>query len=129
MRRSIRSDPECSTPPLTIEHRPLTARRLLASSARSKCDTLFRPSVRLHREALFETVPCSVAAFHRAAPHPSRLRQRVDGAHLAGAESHEADDGAGVVGHEYRSEEHTSELQSHSFISYAVFCLKKNKKK
>ena len=29
---------------------------------------------------------------------------------------------------EYRSEEHTSELQSHSFISYAVFCLKKKKK-
>src|ERR1051326_4016625 len=27
---------------------------------------------------------------------------------------------------EDRSEEHTSELQSHSFISYAVFCLKKN---
>src|ERR1051326_9225095 len=27
----------------------------------------------------------------------------------------------------YRSEEHTSELQSHSFISYAVFCLKKIK--
>ena len=26
---------------------------------------------------------------------------------------------------EGRSEEHTSELQSHSFISYAVFCLKK----
>ena len=28
-----------------------------------------------------------------------------------------------------RSEEHTSELQSHSFISYAVFCLKKKKRK
>ena len=28
---------------------------------------------------------------------------------------------------DYRSEEHTSELQSHSFISYAVFCLKKKK--
>src|ERR1051326_3139487 len=27
--------------------------------------------------------------------------------------------------HFTRSEEHTSELQSHSFISYAVFCLKK----
>src|ERR1051326_9470850 len=27
-----------------------------------------------------------------------------------------------------RLEEHTSELQSHSFISYAVFCLKKKKK-
>src|ERR1051326_9563994 len=26
-----------------------------------------------------------------------------------------------------RTEEHTSELQSHSFISYAVFCLKKKK--
>ena len=30
---------------------------------------------------------------------------------------------------EYRSEEHTSELQSHSFISYAVFCLKKKNRK
>src|SRR5210317_528519 len=29
----------------------------------------------------------------------------------------------------FRSEEHTSELQSHSEISYAVFCLKKKKKK
>src|SRR5213080_5365800 len=29
----------------------------------------------------------------------------------------------------FRSEEHTSELQSHSGISYAVFCLKKKKKK
>ena len=29
---------------------------------------------------------------------------------------------------ERRSEEHTSELQSHSEISYAVFCLKKKKK-
>ena len=28
-----------------------------------------------------------------------------------------------------RSKEHTSELQSHSFISYAVFCLKKKKKR
>src|SRR6056300_1864834 len=29
--------------------------------------------------------------------------------------------------HQARSEEHTSELQSHSEISYAVFCLKKKK--
>src|SRR3546814_9103776 len=34
-------------------------------------------------------------------------------------------DGGNVV----RSEEHTSELQSLMRISYAVFCLKKNKKK
>src|SRR3546814_8950627 len=31
--------------------------------------------------------------------------------------------------HSYRSEEHTSELQSLMRISYAVFCLKKKKKK
>ena len=30
---------------------------------------------------------------------------------------------------EARSEEHTSELQSRPHISYAVFCLKKKKKK
>src|SRR5213596_4315969 len=29
--------------------------------------------------------------------------------------------------HERRSEEHTSELQSHGLISYAVFCLKKKR--
>ena len=38
----------------------------------------------------------------------------------------------GIQSHEKcnksRSEEHTSELQSHSFISYAVFCLKKKNK-
>src|SRR3546814_4733593 len=32
------------------------------------------------------------------------------------------------VGHDVRSEEHTSELQSLMRISYAVFCLKKKKK-
>src|SRR3546814_2020779 len=42
--------------------------------------------------------------------------------------------GAGVPGHQvggrspWRSEEHTSELQSLMRISYAVFCLKKKKK-
>src|SRR5210317_1059021 len=35
----------------------------------------------------------------------------------------------GHVGHVQSSEEHTSELQSHSEISYAVFCLKIKKKK
>ena len=33
----------------------------------------------------------------------------------------------GLICMSARSEEHTSELQSHSFISYAVFCLKKKK--
>ena len=34
-----------------------------------------------------------------------------------------------VGSHYTRSEEHTSELQSHSFISYAVFCLKNKNKR
>src|SRR3546814_18728345 len=34
-----------------------------------------------------------------------------------------------VIGDDQRSEEHTSELQSLMRISYAVFCLKKKKKK
>ena len=34
-------------------------------------------------------------------------------------------DGIQLSSQDNRSEEHTSELQSHSFISYAVFCLKK----
>src|SRR3546814_635203 len=33
-----------------------------------------------------------------------------------------------LIGHSFRSEEHTSELQSLMRISYAVFCLKKKKK-
>src|SRR3546814_2919076 len=36
--------------------------------------------------------------------------------------------GLARAGHEDRSEEHTSELQSLMRISYAVFCLKKKKK-
>src|SRR5213596_1466109 len=35
--------------------------------------------------------------------------------------------GIGRARRERRSEEHTSELQSHGLISYAVFCLKKKK--
>src|SRR3546814_10743339 len=35
----------------------------------------------------------------------------------------------GTIVHRVRSEEHTSELQSLMRISYAVFCLKKKKKK
>src|SRR3546814_6776985 len=36
---------------------------------------------------------------------------------------------AASIGSRFRSEEHTSELQSLMRISYAVFCLKKKKKK
>src|ERR1051326_1710322 len=66
---------------------------------------------------------------------PGRFRQRVrlDGpgrAHEALQQGQSPRDGIHgnsaryVFAHSTRSEEHTSELQSHSFISYAVFCLK-----
>src|SRR3546814_10105337 len=46
--------------------------------------------------------------------------------HLAAARQVEVSDAADVAG-EARSEEHTSELQSLMRISYAVFCLKKQR--
>src|SRR6188472_4706695 len=51
---------------------------------------------------------------------------------LRAASSRAAPFGSGVSSNSpvrSRSEEHTSELQSQSHISYAVFCLKKKKKK
>src|SRR5210317_1472935 len=45
----------------------------------------------------------------------------------ASAEQSFLDELAETLGKDPRSEEHTSELQSHSEISYAVFCLKKKK--
>src|SRR3546814_3386356 len=54
------------------------------------------------------------------APPGARRRPRPDGVHHQRADQ-SASDGA------HRSEEHTSELQSLMRISYAVFCLKKNK--
>src|SRR3546814_9969750 len=69
------------------------------------------------------------AALHLHAREQARREHAVRvGQHRAGA------DGAGgrvdlVVDEVHRSEEHTSELQSLMRISYAVFCLKKKKKK
>src|SRR3546814_13645535 len=52
-----------------------------------------------------------------------RLGQRLENTLVAG------EFGSGVEhGHQVRSEEHTSELQSLMRISYAVFCLKKKNK-
>ena len=72
--------------------------------------SLLRAAAKNYRHVLVLSEPDQYAAFqeaytaHRGAiPEDSRLQ--------------------------YRSEEHTSELQSHSFISYAVFCLKKKKNK
>src|SRR3546814_2050690 len=70
----------------------------------TRTDTLF-PYTTLFR---------SVLLLHAAHHH----------AHVLGFDDHRNTSGAGD-----RSEEHTSELQSLMRISYAVFCLKKKKKK
>ena len=65
---------------------------------------------------------------HKVAPAPVQLPERS-------LRNFMSSGGENVIIHmhlgedEVRSEEHTSELQSHSFISYAVFCLKKKNNK
>src|SRR3546814_5092583 len=63
---------------------------------------------------------------HRLGHHEQLPRHRIQQEHLAGRGG--AGHRRGAVRHRaWRSEEHTSELQSLMSISYAVFCLKKNK--
>src|SRR3546814_5177020 len=59
----------------------------------------------------------------------SRFRLQVDKMIEIAELSHLAKDLFLKLVEEYRSEEHTSELQSLMRISYAVFCLKKKNKK
>src|SRR3546814_4419990 len=79
------------------------------------------PETQPHREiaptGFFErAIP--MAVIDRHGPHLDAMLARI------------ADDLRGrVEAHRLRSEEHTSELQSLMRISYAVFCLKKKKKK
>src|SRR3546814_6542089 len=65
-------------------------------------------------------------------PEPFRINQVVADLVVAGAEATvltgQPNYPEGRVYPGYRSEEHTSELQSLMRISYAVFCLKKKKK-
>src|SRR3546814_2022192 len=61
-----------------------------------------------------------------------RLAFAIDvpaGLHLAMQEEHLSEVVGAVLENAVRSEEHTSELQSLMRISYAVFCLKKQKNK
>src|SRR6186713_3746142 len=61
--------------------------------------------------------PLYTLSLHDALPIAASWRARGETAHPRGRRRGR------------RSEEHTSELQSHSGISYAVFCLKKKQEK
>src|SRR3546814_3642897 len=86
--------------------------------------TLFRsPGVCIVHEAFSETELLKLRAQYPDAPiaaHPECPAIILDHADYVGSTS-------GILA--YRSEEHTSELQSLMRISYAVFCLKKKIKK
>src|SRR3546814_3352398 len=107
--------------------------------------TLFRsafvPFAKVEQDrAAFEQANVAVAQHRNLAPRlvAIMVRRPVDGAdemlgivdpHFLArpARAKVADEAAREVGN--RSEEHTSELQSLMRISYAVFCLKKKRKK
>src|SRR3546814_6661114 len=86
----------------------LSRRRQPQATCRSQCQCKFFHSLSPYFLALsiLET-PCANTASVRTQPHTRRMMQFSC----------------------VRSEEHTSELQSLMRISYAVFCLKKKKKK
>src|ERR1051326_674080 len=100
-----------------------TQRFAADGNGRSRRRTLIPLARALERELL--RIGDQAVAIHRDAVGFAQKTElpRVLGARRHGREA----DGLENRLHERRSEEHTSELQSHSFISYAVFCLKKKK--
>src|SRR3546814_7975826 len=90
----------------------------------------------LHTLSLHDALPISPARLYRLARARSLYAPRDRRRGLQGGQDPAGDGRApvgavgslGQISREYvRSEEHTSELQSLMRISYAVFCLKKNK--
>src|SRR3546814_8981102 len=85
----------------------------------TRTDTLF-PYTTLFRSPFLQAQPRN----HRRGENgPARSRRQC-----ASARRGQCRQGAVDAQGQYRSEEHTSELQSLMRISYAVFCLKKKKK-
>src|SRR3546814_6071234 len=77
-----------------------------------------------YREAVITAV--AFQAHEEEEAHLSKGKRDHDERYAGGAQAYRAGHRRGNTA--YRSEEHTSELQSLMRISYAVFCLKKKKK-
>src|SRR3546814_3644537 len=84
--------------------------------------TLFRSPERAEPRAGQEASPLCHQGAQPPGDRDGRSRRR------AGTAAKAADAATSACGTDWRSEEHTSELQSLMRISYAVFCLKKKKK-
>src|SRR3546814_5821590 len=94
----------------------------MPSTSRPNCCAKTLPS------ALRKTSITSGRIFHRSRLHHDASRRLAwNGFGPAQDPCHQS--GIGAKNRHERSEEHTSELQSLMRISYAVFCLKKKKKK
>src|SRR3546814_1365069 len=91
----------------------------------TRTDTLF-PYTTLFRSIHGNT---QVAAEFRRLCGNRRARIQRDADQGTGGGGRDAEQGGGTQEIAARSEEHTSELQSLMRISYAVFCLKKKKKR
>src|SRR3546814_9902882 len=100
----------------------------------SACDRHVRPGGgdAAHFRA-FRLIAVAAGAKHEdqssAGMRAQRIERRRDGVGGVGIVDIDGRAGAGDRGAFERSEEHTSELQSLMRISYAVFCLKKTKKR
>src|SRR3546814_7046605 len=79
----------------------------------------YRPEGRLSGEVARRSIEAEAGVLQR--PAAAMSRPAGGNRRLVGPSDHRLDGGM-------RSEEHTSELQSLMRISYAVFCLKKNRK-
>src|SRR3546814_5339273 len=75
-----------------------------------------------------DTGPCGPCSEIHVDCRPNSERQSVDGKTLVNADHPQVIEIWNLVFMQFRSEEHTSELQSLMRISYAVFCLKKKKR-
>src|SRR3546814_2290793 len=93
----------------------------------TRTDTLFPYTTLFRSDRLQGRIDVARRAAHGGELHPALqpIRRFGHGALKQRARRPEILSGGGRV--RFRSEEHTSELQSLMRISYAVFCLKKNK--
>src|SRR3546814_4735549 len=104
--------------PVIVDQVHLVHRQYHVADAKQRNDVAVAPRLRQQ-------------AFARVDQHHGKVGGGGAGGHVAGVllmPGAIGDDELSLVGVE-RSEEHTSELQSLMRISYAVFCLKKKKKK
>src|SRR3546814_4727716 len=100
---------------------------IAADPAKALVDPMFLPAVghKLHADANAEERPA--LADHGLLKRVFHARKRAQRRRALAERAHSGKDDAVCGSHLFRSEEHTSELQSLIRISYAVFCLKKKK--